>query len=124
MHGAPQNAVIPGNPVHNAPKNAVLPRHSAHCALKNPQIPRNFVHDAPKNADFRLDWAKSTEIHQKEGVSGSEIVARNRKSLATFHCTLKSQCNCTLLFLVSEIANDFWGPQSRKNHKNRSVSVR
>ena len=29
----------------------------------------------------------------KEGVSGSEIAARNRKSLAAFHRTLKSQCS-------------------------------
>ena len=33
---------------------------------------------------------------------GSEIAAQNRKSLATFHRTLKSQC--ALLCLVSEIA--------------------
>ena len=30
---------------------------------------------------------------QKEEVLGSEIAARNRKSLATFHRTLKSQCS-------------------------------
>ena len=54
-------------------------------------------------SDFRVDGAKSPEISQKEGVSASEIAARNRKSLATFHRTLKSQCK------VSEIASDFWG---------------
>ena len=43
-------------------------------------------------SDFRVDGAKSPEIPQKEGVLGSEIAARNRKSLATFHRTLKSQC--------------------------------
>ena len=35
----------------------------------------------------------------------TEIVTRNRKSLATFHRTLTSQCK------VSEIASDFWGPR-------------
>ena len=43
-------------------------------------------------SDFRVDGAKSPEIPQKEGVLGSEIAARNRRSLATFHRTLKSQC--------------------------------
>ena len=56
-------------------------------------------------SDFRVDGAKSPEIPQKEGVLGSEIATRNRKSLATFHRTLKSQCK------VSEIASDFWGPR-------------
>ena len=58
-------------------------------------------------SDFRVDGAKSPEILQKEEVLGSEIAARNRKSLATFHRTLKSQCS----ILVSEIAAIFWGPQ-------------
>ena len=39
---------------------------------------------------FRVDGAKSPEILEKEGVSASEIATRNRKSLATFHCTPKS----------------------------------
>ena len=43
-------------------------------------------------SDFRVDGAKSPEIPQQEGLWGSEIAARNRRSLATFHCTLKSQC--------------------------------
>ena len=43
-------------------------------------------------SDLRVDGAKSPEIPQKEGVLGSEIAARNRRSLATFHRTLKSQC--------------------------------
>ena len=43
-------------------------------------------------SDFRVDGAKSPEIPQKEGVLGSEIAARNRRSLAAFHRTLKSQC--------------------------------
>ena len=43
-------------------------------------------------SDFHVDGAKSPEILQKEGVGGSEIAARNRKSLAALHRTLKSQC--------------------------------
>ena len=45
----------------------------------------------PIASDFRVDRAKSPEILQKEGVLGSEIATQNRKSLATFHRTLKSQ---------------------------------
>ena len=56
-------------------------------------------------SDFRVDGAKSPEIPQKEGLSASEIATRNRRSLATFHRTLKSQCK------VSEIASEFWGPR-------------
>ena len=47
-------------------------------------------------SDFRVDGAKSPEIPQKEWVSGSEIAARNRKSLASCHRTLKSQCSIAL----------------------------
>ena len=43
-------------------------------------------------SDLRCDGAKSPEFLQKEPVLGSEIAARNRKSLAMFHRTLKSQC--------------------------------
>ena len=48
-------------------------------------------------SDFRVDGAKSPEIPQKEGVLGSEIAAQNRKSLSTFHRTLKSQCSTASL---------------------------
>ena len=48
-------------------------------------------------SNFRVDGAKSPEILQKEGVLGSDIAARNRKSLATFHRTLKSQCSIAFL---------------------------
>ena len=47
-------------------------------------------------SDFRVDGAKSPEIPQKKGVLGSDIAARNRRSLATFNRTLKSQCNIAL----------------------------
>ena len=57
---------------------------------------RNLAHQNRTIAiasDFRVDGAKSPEIPQREGVLGSEIAVRNRKSLATFHRTLKSQCS-------------------------------
>ena len=54
-------------------------------------------------SDFGVDGAKSPEVPRKEGVLGSGIAARNRKLLATFHRTLKSQCG-------SEIA--------ARNHKS------
>ena len=58
-------------------------------------------------SDFRVDGAKSPEIPQKEGVLGSDIAARNRKSLATFHRTLKSQCSIALSCLANRC--DFSG---------------
>ena len=60
-------------------------------------------------SDFCTDGAKSPEIAQKERVSGSEIAAPNRRSPATFHRTLKSQCSIAL----SSVSNsrDFWGPR-------------
>ena len=51
---------------------------------------------------FRPDGAKSPEIPQQEGVLGSEIAARNRRSLATSIAPLNR--NASLLSLVSEIA--------------------
>ena len=71
-------------------------------------------------SDFRIDGAKSPEIPQNEGILGSEIAARNRKSLATFHRTLNR--NGESLSLVSEIAAISWvrdGHRNRKNCKNR-----
>ena len=47
-------------------------------------------------SDFRVDGAKSPEIPQKEGVLGLEIAAQNRRSLALFHRTLKSQRSIAL----------------------------
>ena len=64
-------------------------------------------------SDFRVDGAKSPEIPQKEWVLGSEIAARNRKSLATFHRTNR---NAALLSLVSEIAAI---SGVRDGHRNR-----
>ena len=70
-------------------------------------------------SDFRVDGAKSPEILQKEGVLGLEIVAWNRKSLATFHRTLTSQCSIAFSCLGNRC--DFWGlrwaSQSQKKSK-------
>ena len=60
-------------------------------------------------SDFRVDGAKSQESSQKEGVLGSEIAARNRKSLATFHRNLKSQCSIAFSCLRDRCG--FWGPR-------------
>ena len=51
-----------------------------------------------------------------EGVSGSEIAALNRRSLATFHRTLKSQCSVAL----SCLANRYVAVcEVRGGHRNR-----
>ena len=60
-------------------------------------------------SDFRVDGAKSPEIPQNEGVLGSEIAARNHKSLATFHRTLKSQCSIAFSCFGNRCV--FWGPR-------------
>ena len=65
-------------------------------------------------SDFRVDGAKSPEIPQKEGVLGSEIAARNRKSLATFHRTLKSQCSIAFSCLGNRAISE-----GRNGHRNR-----
>ena len=66
-------------------------------------------------SDF--DGAKSPEIPQKEGVSGSEIAARNRKSLAIFHRTLNR--NAALLSLLSEIAAMSGACDGHRNPKSQ-----
>ena len=69
-------------------------------------------------SDFRVDGAKSPEIPQKEGVLGSEIAARNRKS--TFYRTLKSQCSIAFSCLGNRaIFGVRDGHRNRKNRKNR-----
>ena len=65
-------------------------------------------------SDFRVDGAKSPEIPQKEGVLGSEIAARNRKSLAIFHRTLKSQCSIAFSCLRNRAISGV-----RDGHRNR-----
>ena len=65
-------------------------------------------------SDFRVDGAKSPEIPQKEGVLGSEIAARNRRSLASFHRTLKSQCIIAVSCLGNRAISGV-----RDGHRNR-----
>ena len=73
-------------------------------------------------SDFRVDGAKSPEIPQIEGVLGSETAARNRKSLATFYCTLKSQCIIAVSCLVDRC--DFWGPRWASQSQESQKSLR
>ena len=76
-------------------------------------------------SDFRVDGAKSPEIPQKKRVLGSEIAARNRKSLATFHRTLQSQCSIAFSSLGNRC--DFWGPRCASQSqiaKIAAISVR
>ena len=92
-------------------------RTTQRCGALSPCSRPDLSLSAPKShnrtiaGDFRFDGAKSPEIPQKEEVlpMGSEIAARNRKSLATFHRTLKSQCS---MIAFSCLGNrcDFWGP--------------
>ena len=76
-------------------------------------------------SDLRVDGAKLPEIPQKEGVWGLEIAARNRRSLAIFHRTLKSQRSIALSCLQNR--NDFlglrWASQSQIA-KFAAISVR
>ena len=67
-------------------------------------------------SDFRVDGAKSPEIPQKERVLGSEIAARNRRSLATFHRTLKSQCIIAVSCLGNRAISGV-----RDGHRNRKL---
>ena len=62
----------------------------------------------------RVDGARSPEIPQKGGVLGSEIAARNRKSLATSHRTLKSQCSIAVSCLGNRTISGV-----RDGHRNR-----
>ena len=70
-------------------------------------------------SDFRVDGAKSPEILQTEEVLGSEIAARNRKSLATFHHTLKSQCSIAFSCLGNRAISGV-----RDGHRNRKSANR
>ena len=70
-------------------------------------------------SDFRVDGAKSPEIPQKEEVLDPEIAARNRKSLAAFHRTLKSQCSIAFSCLRNRaISGVRDGHRNRKNRCN------
>ena len=65
-------------------------------------------------SDFRVHGAKSPEIPQQEGVLGSAIATRNRRSLATFHRTLKSQCIIAVSCLGNRAISGV-----RDGHRNR-----
>ena len=65
-------------------------------------------------SDFRVDGAKSPAIPQKAGVLSSEIAVRNRKSLATFHRTLKSQRGIAFSCLGNRAISGV-----RDGHRNR-----
>ena len=70
-------------------------------------------------SDFRVDGAKSPEIPQQEGVLGSEIAARNHRSLATFHRTLESQCSVAVsCFGNRAISGVRDGHRNRKSQKS------
>ena len=70
-------------------------------------------------SDLRVDGAKSPEIPLKEGVLGSEIAARNRRSLATFHRTLKSHCIIAVSCLGNRaISGVCDGHRNRKSQKS------
>ena len=78
-------------------------------------------------SDFRVDGAKSPEIPQKEGVLGPEIAARNRRSLATFHRTLKSQCiiavSCLGNRAISGVRDGHRNRKSQKSLRFRCAKV-
>ena len=81
------------------------------------QYDKNLAHQNRTIAiasDLRVDGAKSPEIPQKEGVLGSEIAARNRRSLATFHRILKSQCIIAVSCLGNRAISGV-----RDGHRNR-----
>ena len=102
-----------------------LPRKQLH------QILRGLAHQNRTIAiasDFRVDGAKSPEIPQNEGVLGPEIAARNRKSLATFHRTLKSQCSIAFSCLrnraISGVRDGHRNRKSQKSLRFRCAKLR
>ena len=72
-------------------------------------------------SDFRVDGAQSPEIPQKEEVLGSEIAARNRKSLVTFYRTFKWQCSIALSCLGNRC--NFWGPRWASQSQIAEIAV-
>ena len=90
------------------PKQATIPQKKGSPA-KISKLSAAKSNNRNPASDFRVDGAKSPEIPQKETALGSEIAARNRKALATFHRTLKSQCSTTFSCLGNRC--DFSGPR-------------
>ena len=58
---------------------------------------------------------------RKKRFSDLEIAARNRKSLATFHRTLKSQCSIAFSCLGNRC--DFWGPRWASQSQIANIAV-
>ena len=89
--------------------------------------PKNLAHQNRTIAiasDFRVDEAKSPEIPQKEGrVLGSEIAARNRESIATFHRTLESQCSIAFPCLGNRTISGV-RDEDRKRKSQKSLRFR
>ena len=104
-----QHLCCPGLTGNAARNDGMDLRVASHCGLAHQNRTIAIA------SDFRVDGAKSPEIPQKGGVLGSEIAARNRKTLATFHRTLESQCSIAFSCLGNRC--DFWGP--RDEHRNR-----
>ena len=66
----------------------------------------------------------ATRSADSEEVLGSEIAARSRKSLATFHRTLKSQCSIALSCLGNRAISGGIAIANRKNRCDfRALSI-
>ena len=92
-------------------------QESRRCTRPTGSQPKNVFILAHQNRTIAIagvDRAKSPEIPQKEGVLDSEIAARNRKSLATFHRILKSQCSIAFSSLGNRAISGV-----RDGHRNR-----
>ena len=88
---------------------------------------RTKIAQSQSLANSALTEQKSPEIPQKEGVLGEEIAARNRRSLATFHRTLKSQCSIAFSVLgnhaISGVRDGHRNRKSQKSLRFRCASV-
>ena len=110
-----QEARVANWPYGRKPPKTLRPHSGKVFPQQRANLRRFFCRLAHQNctiavaSDFRADGAKSPEFPQKEGVLGSEIAARNRRSLATFHRTLKSQCSIAFSCLGNRC--NFWGPR-------------
>ena len=75
-------------------------------------------HNRNRYSDFRVDWAKSPE--QKEGVLGSEIAARNRKSLVTSIAHLdRNAASCLGNRVISGVRDGHCNRKSQKSLRFR-----
>ena len=116
---------IPGKEGKNARKNKEFLAGEKNKEFQKNKERKDRVDLAHQNrtiaiaSDLRVDWAKSPEIPQKEEVLGSEIAAWNRRSLATFHRTLKLQCGIAFsCFGNRAISGVRDGHRNRKSQKS------